>query len=705
MSRTSTALAALLFFFSGISNTFASQFYVFPVKEIEGTSQKGDGKIRPLIDRRATAFLTPAAQQDVLQHFVKKLASSYPESVVGPRQVRDVIRGKYIYTDDDSLACGSGFVAPLRQSYAVVIGLTRASYYEIPRIGDRTEVLIPITLNIQLVKPDSAKVVASSSDTLYSTFVFSRGEVDGASAKAKVTELVTKGIKAQIDLLIADIKKNFNPKEATVKLVDRSEGVFIADKGFEIGFKDGDEPSAISKKDGKEVIFRVVSADSGYAVLKPLAGSPQTGDEFTFLFESPADDSRKPKLLPLTSSREGRLWSYAVSDILVKDIGFKAPFQLSPVDANFRDTMDSITRQANCVPWDKFPSSKTIADSRVDHPKFLLKLDYARSPVATLSGIGGVKSTESFTSVITAQVTDLEGNVLFTDATVDNYKLERTAGQGISQINAFEISMKNATTALSKKLISSLTLEASEFKISEVGKDKFVVDGLQLPEGASNVTYEVIRPLDVKVGGKAAFMRLQLGDGQERPKSDGANAIISYSKLEDEPRRGDLVRVRSMPRKGQQPLAECKDFYRASGTLGADYLLPFVRHAAYLSPRHRLTITEPTFYQDANELFESGFFKYRVKTPETPDVCLKPGYLVKVESTKCSSEGCELKMLSAITLIHEKAGSRIANYVHAEKISLEGFAEKEQANFVGHKALETVSRSFSKLSEKFSSQK
>jgi hypothetical protein len=699
------ALAALALCMGCYKASFASQFFVFPVKEIEGAAEKGEAKIRPLIDRSATAFLTPDAQQEVLKHFVQQLAATYPESIVGPRQVRDVLQGKYAYLDSDSLPCGNGFVAPLRRSYAVVIGLTRASYYEVPRVGDRVEVLLPITLNIQLVKPDSAKVVASASDTLYSTFIFSKSELNSPSAKAKVTEIVLKGVKEQINSLLAEIKKNFSPKETAVRLVDSTDGVFVADKGFEIGFKDGDEPAAISKKDGKEAIFRVVTADSGYSVLKPLAGSPQRGEEYVFLFESPADDSRKPKLLPVTSFNADRLWTHGISDILVKDIGFKAPFQLAPVDANFRDTMESISRQANCVPWDKFPSSKTVSDSRLDHPQFLMKLDYSRSPVATAVGVGGVRSTESFMTGVTAQVLDLDGNVLFSDAAVDSYKLERTAGQGISQISAFEISMKNATVALSKKIISSLQLNPSEFRISRVEKNKFVVDGLKLPEGESSISYEVIRPLDVKVAGKNTFMRLQLGDGQEEPLAEGSGTAISYSKLEDEPKRGDIVRVRGFAKKGQQTVAECKDAYKAPGTLDADYVLPFVRQAAYVSPRHRMTITDPQFYEDVNTLLHAGFFKHRVKAKSLPETCVKSGYLVKLESSKCGVDGCAVQMLSAITLIQEKGGTRVGNYVHAEKITIEGFTEKEIANFVGLKAFETATKNITKLSEKFSTAK
>jgi hypothetical protein len=683
----------------------ASDFYVFPVKELEGAGQTSNNSLRPLLDPRALSLLTPPSQKEILTHFVDELAKTYPKSIVGPRQVRDVLSGKHQFVNDDSLACGAGFVAPLRRSYAVVIGITRASFYEVPREGGRVEVLIPITLNIQLVKPDTAKVVASASDTLYSPFLFSAEELKSESVKAKITEVVTRGVKRQVSDLISEIRKNFNPQETVVKLLEKSGDVFVVDKGYEVGFKTGDELVAIKKSDNSELIFKVVNADAGFSVLRPMLGSPRTGEDYLFVFEGAADDSRKPRVLPVTSAREGRGWTPAVSDILVKDIGFKAPFQITPVDVNFKDTMESISRQANCVPWDKFPSAKTVFDSRLDHPQFLLKLDFARSAVAEQKGVGGVKTTENFVSGVTANLVDLDGNVVFSELGVDNYKIERTAGQGISQLSAFEISLKNATTDLSKRLLANIKLDPTEFKISKIEKNQFLAEGLVLPEGQKKLAYDVVRPLGVKISGKEVFMRLELGEGQEPPMAVEGGTLLSYSKLVDEPKRGDLIRVANLPRKGQALMSECPEIYKAPGTLDADFKIPFVRHSSYKSGRHKVRVVDTAFYEDANTLLQAGFFKYRVPPPAQTEICVRSGYLLKVENSECSADSCKAQILSAITLIQEKSGTRVGNSVQAEKIQLEGFTKDQQENFISFKAFENVSKSIRGLTEKFSSNK
>jgi len=703
INRIQAALFGLLV--SGSCVAFASDFYVFPVKELEGASQLKNQALRPLIDPKALGYITARSQQEILAHFVAELAKTYPKSIVGPRQVRDVLSGKYQFINDDSNACGNGFVAPLRRSYAVVMGITRASFYEVQREGGRVEVLVPVTMNIQLVKPDSAKVVASASDTLYTRFPLSREELNSEQTKTKITDAITVGMKRQVTDLMLEIKKNFNPQETVVKLLDSSGDVFVVDKGFEVGFKTGDELGAVIKGDNKEVIFKVLNADSGFAVLRPLGSSPRVGEEYLFVFEGAADDSRKPRILPVTSSRKGREWSSAVSDILIKDIGFKAPFQITPVDVNFKDTMESISRQANCVPWDKFPSAKTVFDSRLDHPQFLMKFDFSRSSVTEQRGVGGVKSTESFISGVTANITDLDGRVIFSEVGLDKYRIERTAGQGIPLINAFEISMKNATVDLSKKLIASVRLDPTEFKISKIEGNRFFVEGLQLPDGSKKISYEVIRPLGIKVGGKDVFMKLQLGDGQDSPSQVDGGTSFSYSKLVDEPKRGDLLRVANMPKKGQESIVECRDPYKAPGSIEADFKLPFVRHAAYKSPNHRVQIAEDGFYEDANALLQAGFFKHRISNVAQADVCLRSGYLLKVESSECSSESCKAQILTAITLIKEKGGARLSNTVQAEKVQLEGFPKDQLDSFVNNRAFESVLQGSRGLTEKFSTSK
>jgi hypothetical protein len=675
----------------------ASDFYLFPVAEIAGVSAKVDPKTRPLIDARVRALLTETVQRQVIDNFRQAVVATYPQSAVHARQVSDVRRGVYRYMD--APVCADGFTVSVRNSYAATLGLTRGSWYELEREGGRVELLIPITLNLQLVKPDMAKVVYSISETLYSPFIFTKDELATPAAADKIANTVTSGLNRQITDLVQKLKTNFNPKGQLVKVVGRSEGVLVVDQGFETGFRPEDELIATEQQSGKESLFRVLSVGSGYAVLKLLEGSASTGSELNFTFESPADDSRKPRLMPLTSNRPDQLWSHAVTDLFTKEIGFNAGFQIAPVDATFNDVMSSIRAEANCVPWDKYPSTQQIFEARQDAPDYFVRFNLTRSAVTREAGMGNVKTVDSFMTSAAAQVVNARGHVLFSEIGHDTYRLERTGGVGLSMSSAQEVSLKNATTALAKRFVEGVVFEPGEFRITAVDNNRLVASGLSVPEGTV-LAYEVLRPLDVQVRGKPTFWQLSLGEGTQPPTLEGDGTAIGYSKLDVAPRTGDILRVLNMPRKGQTRVAECEQPYRAPGSAALDEVLPLVRHAAYRSNRHQMVLTDPIFYQETNELLDAGFFKLRVQAPAASDTCMKPGYLVKLETSRCEEGNCSAQILAATTLILEKASTRIANFVQAEKVNYSGFAESQGDSFMGFKAYESAIKNVQKLVEK-----
>jgi hypothetical protein len=698
MQRFSWALAfcSLL---ATVPQVSASQFYVFPVKEIEGVSSRGGGQVRPLLDRRVVDLLSATAQRDLLEHFVSSVAHAYPSSIVHARQVRDVIKGNYQFIDNDSHACGEGFVAPIASSYAMALGITRASYYEVDR-GSTVELLVPVTLNLQFIKPERAKVAYTLSETVYTPFLFTKEEYNLPQAKAIITQALLNNTKKQISSLLQSASKSFNPKQTVVRLVGRDGKFYVADKGFEIGFQAGQEVEGTSAG-GKQVIFRTVSVDSGYTVLLPLAGSPSVDEEYAFIFETAVDDARKPKLMPVTSIKPDKLWTHAVADLFSKDIGFNASFQITPVDTNFSDTMSSVQVRANCVPWDKYPSARTIADSRTDTPNFFLHFEHATSPVAMIAGRGGVKATQSFVSIVNAKVIDNKGNIISSELGADRYELERTGNQGLSIANAQEIALKNATAKLAANFTKSAKLVPAEFRVAKASRQHIWIEGM--PVNGQNAVIEILRPLKVKVGGKPAMMKLALDPDTTPPESDGSAARIAYTLSAPDvpaPAEGDIVRILT-PLRGRLPeMAACGDIYRAPGTMISDYLVPMLNHVAYRTPKYQVSVSDKNFYDDANRLLEAGFYKYRIPAFSPTEYCFRPGYKV-VETAQQCSEGCSSTFLNAATVIVEKGGSRTHEAVQAQQLSIDGFSAAERANFIALKSTEETLRTLEELSRKF----
>ena len=684
----------LTLLWSGLAT--ASQFYIFPVNELDGVSNRVAPESRPMIDKRVRALFTPEVQANILNYFSRELLKAFPDSAVHARQVTDVKKGQYKFID--SPICREGFNVDVKTSFAAVVGLTRGSWYEVERDGGRMEILIPITLNIQLIKPDQSKVVYSISETLYSPFIFSKAELSAPATAAKVSDVVASGLNLQITSLVQTLRTNFKPKDIPITVAGQEQGLLITDQGFEAGFKIDDEPSAVNTKDGSEVLFRVISVDSGYAVLKIQAGKAAKGDTFVFTFASPADDSRKPRVLPVTSQRADGQITSVVAELFSKSIGFKAGFQLSPVDVNFTQTMSIIRFSANCVPWDNYPSTKQIFESRSDAPDFFLKFNVAKSPVARQAGTGGVKTLDSFYTAVSAQIIDKSGKIVYSELANDLYALEKVSGQGLSIVNAEEISLKNATLALADQFIKNVKFENGNFKITAVEKTKFTAEGLSLP-AAADPSYEILRPLLSKVNGKPTFLRIPVDKGDAGPLAAGGGTVFSFSKVEFQPQGGDLLRIVNMPRPGQAAISECTATYKAPNSISAEYLIPLIKHASYKSLKFQPGLVDAEFYADSNALLNAGFFKLQIAASQPTEQCIKAGYSVAPQPETCQENLCSMKSLYASTLILEKAGVRVANYVQAETVTFDGFSKPEAGNFAGLRAFESVLKNLPKLTD------
>ncbi len=686
-------------FFSLISAATAIQaadFFIFPVNELEGVSASIPPEKRPLIDKRVRDLLTGEHQAALLDGFSQKILASYPESTVHSRQVRDVQQGggyRYI----NSPTCGEGFAVPVKRSYAVVIGLTRASWYEVKKERGIVELLIPITLNLQLIKPETSKVVYSVSQTLYSPFRFGSADELEKSKISVITPALVKGISQQVDGLVKELKNGFKPKDAIAKVVGRVNGLIVVNKGYESGFAARESPEAINQKTKKSAYFEVLSADLGYAVLKLTEGDAAVGDEFIFEL-SEGDDSSKPRVMPVTSRSDSIVGN--ISDFFAKDIGFKAQFQIAAVDVNFKDTQDAIGRQASCVPWDKYATIRQTFESRKDTPDYFLRFDWGKTPDTLESGLGGVETRESFATVVGVQLVDINGNVIFSEVGHDNYKLEKNSGRGLDIRNAYEVSLKNATLVAAKKFVENVKFQLVDFPITDATNDTFTVEGLAIPAGVK-VPFEVIRPLGIEVNGRKVVWRMALDDDPDAPKVNGNKVTFKYFSADGlKVQRGDRIVVSSLPRKGVERMAECFAHNVGIGSVNADYILPFIRNAAFRSQKLQVTLSNSAFYDEANYLLREGKFKYQIKPEPMTDTCVRPGYLVKPEQLKCEQGSCAVNFLNAIQVSYQKGDQRVANFGEAEKISLSGVAEPQVANFTAFKAFESTSKIVQKLIDK-----
>lgn len=669
----------------------AASFYLFPVQEIEGMAPQAR-QARSLLDPKLMQRLFDdpagqAAQAALIKRFVGQLGAAYPASIIHAKQVADNKLGSgHRFIDDNSLQCKTAPSFAVADTYAVLLGITRASLYEVAR-GDNVEVLVPVTLSLQFVRPSLAKVVYTISETVYTPFRFSRAEYASGAMDATMRAEVLKNIEAQVDTLVANARAAFDPKATAVKLADRDGKFLVADRGVEAGFVKGEQVEAQSA-DGKTSIFDVLYADSGYAVLRTAMGSASRGDTLQFTFEGTGDDSRKPRLLPVAGEHDAA--SNAVADIFGRAIGFKASFQLSPVDVHFRQTRQLITRSANCVDWNKLPSMAEASGIRTDPPDFFLRFTPVTTPSVTLSGTAGTKTEERFHTLVSAQVVDRFGKVVFSELGDDDYAIERVKGSGLDATQAREISLKNATSKLAQNFLANVRFAPRELRIAKVDAERIWVDGMGGVPG-QRPSFDVLHPLSARVHGKPALLDLDVAGGSLAPIGEGALVGLAYSANNPglpKPQRGDILRVYDQQLPGVTAVVDCAEavYVGQNSVADAAYAAPLVRHALYRSRKHAGHLGDPAFYSDANLLLKAGMFDTELQAPSIP-VCVQPGYVIREEAASCEGEACKATVTLGLVARFKSGGEVTKTVTSGLRTEFSGMPAASKAAYYGYKEL------------------
>ena len=694
--------AALLLALGVSVSARALDYYVYPIQEIEGLNVAGKASMaRPLIDARMLELFSIDVQKKLLAEFSDTLASAYPAVIVHAKQVREIKKGRYVYLRD-GVDCGQGsFTVPINAAYAMVLGLTRASQYIVDK-GSNIEILIPVTLNVQVIKADQSKVAYVASSTQYTTVVVSRAELSLKATGDMLAKAVQGNTAQQIRSLVGEVKEHFNPQQTPVKLINKVQDYWVTDKGYGVGFIAGEdlEASDPAKPDQDALVFKVISTDQNYTVLKALSGKPQLGSSYDFVFSSLGSDGNKPRVMPVYGTSKEALPGYIAADLFAKNIGFNAPFTLAPVDVNFADTMTSIRLQALCAPWDKIPASKQIFDSRTDAPAFFVRFGVWNTPLFVQAGAAGVNTEEKFGTLVAGTLVDKSGNVIFSELGSDQYVIKRTSGIGLALANAREISSKNAVVDLTRRFLKNVKFDLKDYVISEAQAGQFMVKGLAVNDG-QDITFEVLHPLGVKIGTEQVLVKLTAEAADAPPQTKNGGTLFSYRNVDPgnypPVSNGDIFRVVAASRAGVPDVASCGPVTAGSGSLAADFLAPAIENAVNHASNYNVQISDDAFYANTNELLRNGFYKLRLSAPARPQACFKAGYVFRVGDRSCGSDGCTAKVVLGLRATIQGKDGVLKDAIAGETIQIGGAHESQVDNLAGFQALQSSTNVASEL--------
>lgn len=673
------------------SEAQALDYYVYPIREIEGLNLEGKARTaRPLIDPRMYDVFNREVQKKLLAEFGNALATAYPSAIVHASQVREVKKGSYAYLNE-GVACGQGsFAVPINAAYAMVVGLTRASFYVVEK-GANLELLMPVTLNVQVLKAERSKLAYVASSTQYTTLVVSKAELGQPATNALVSQAVVASTEKQIRELVAEVREKFNPQQKPVKLTHKVQDYWVTDQGFGVGFVTGEdlEASDPARPDQDALVFKVISTDQHYTVLKVLSGTPQLNASYQFVFSSLGSDGSKPRVMPVYDDAPA---SYIAADLFAKSIGFNAPFTLAPVDINFADTMASVRQQANCAPWDKYPASKQVFDSRSDAPDFFVRFGVWTTPVFVQTGAAGVNSEEKFGTLVAGTLVDKAGNAIFSELGSDQYVIKRTSGAGLALGSAREIATKNAVVDLSGRFLKNVRFDYKDYVISEALPGQFMVQGLSVNDG-QDITFEVLHPLAVKQGAHPVMITLAAEAADAPPQTKAGGTLFSYRNVDPKNypsvSNGDIFRVVASSRAGVPDLSACGPATGSTGSLPGDFLAPVIEHAVTRTSQYNVQIADAGFYAATNGLLRNGFYALRLKAPAPAAACFKSAYVLKVAEKKCAAEGCGAKVVLGLRATIQSQSGVLKDAIAGENIQISGVHESQVDNLATYQALQS----------------
>lgn len=681
-----------------------SQFYLFPVGVLDGIS--GNSK-NPTLNKGIVEALTDNVTQpdaQIIKHFQAAVLKAFPQSTVSPTQIAETATGgSYEYIDAVGSQCDKKFKVPITASYAVVLSVTRASEYRNERAG-QIDIQIPITLTLQIIKPDRGRVAYTLTDTQYSPFIFTKEEVNLPATKDIIRKRVIANMFSQVDYLVSEAKKVFNPKSNEVKIIGKSGKYFVLNGGYEIGFniKNPEIEAFNTEKPNEQYLVKVISAKSGHTIVREMQGKLEEGMSLSFIFESNADDSSKPGLMPITNfDQQGQKSDLqtAMAQQFIKNLGFSSRFNIVPVNTSYKSIMDTIQSQVFCdVDWGKYPASNPIKGSRTDLPQFYAKFDVESSKIYRNDGAKNAQgisteSEEDFAIATSVSLIDSKMRVHYSEAVVEPYKIRRVNGSGLSIQSAQDVAVQNAVLKLANNFSKNAKLEVRDLNINKIEGNKLWVSAKGL--GALDITtFTVYRELGVEFKGQKVLLPLELGEGVEPLSQQGDELVISFSTVTTEtplPRKGDKIRLEGLAKPGAVNVQRCAlpDFSIERSVYQPKYTRLFVEAGINNSTKLQLIETSEEVHSSIIKMLDVGNFKSDSITKANPsNLCFQVGSALRPDVQNCESGRCKATVVNGLIVRFGSTGTTPSQQVQAaQKTEITNIQENQLNEFYGYSSM------------------
>ena len=708
------------------------QFYVVPLSGLTGISQSANEKsvgnapkYSGMIDAKfADIIFDSDSQKKIKTRFLNNTLKAFPTSVIGPSQVvEDGKSGSYKYENYDSVGCRPSFSAPYKDTFVISIGVSRLSVYfnDFSSLGsDFSQVIIPVTYTIRLIKLDGASVILSHSETITSQYKTTTKELylnkDSKEIKPEILAKIKSAIIDTdsgkiIDGLVDYAVKNFNPKvtEATVIFND---GKYVAfDKGSEIGFITGEVPE-VDNKDyyGFDVKYTtdglaIAVAEESFPENKTRISRLRVGDKLKFVFSKQGVDDAKPSVLavqyaidkPDQKLTKEQILSNSLISIVSDNLGSKLPFNLLKEDPDFVRLKNGIQAEINCssTMWPKVNGFSAANTTRRKDPDLFLKLDSLVSPVFTAVSETGVTSTEFFKTNVGLALIDRSNFIRQRFAGADSYENTTTDGKGLSFPQAMEVSLKNASLVASKALTDGFFLPVKTVKINSINDGKVTL-AESIPSEMLNES-NLVRPMQI---GKKNIL-LPIPKKNSSLQSLSPDSSNTFNLVNDQfANKSDLVTSSDVLRLSGEIVAGKKIVKYCDLSKKRSYLTPplidssnaeltATLSSVLIAKNYQMQQTDPDFNRAASSALNLGYYESdKLKDATDTNMCIIPFEVMKLSKNDCKNNKCEGSADITVGVRVYVDGKKTIEIPSAVNASFKDILPSQVSPFVGLKAFD-----------------
>lgn len=364
------------------------------------------------------------------EFFVEQVTKAFPDVVAKPAQ--DV---------------GAAVSQRLASTLIASLHMSRADIWAVDKNTGASEVFLPFTLTLNLTNAVSGEVMFTETASVIPESIFSTRDIVGPSRKELPAQ-----IRAAIARLVTTSAARFKPYplEATVR--GKIGNDFLIDKGRSAGLRIGDDigPDA-----------RVVYADAGYALIRPVLGEFKTGEQVSRQVAAPADYLAKPSAVILPAAMPEGMPKAYITQIFEELLGSQGVLSTMPVNQSFPRLRDLATSAVGMA--------SSVTSERAS-PDYLVHLNVYAVPHSEVgTNVAGVK-VHTFEAHATASIIDRSGRVVFAAIASDRIRDQVVGGVGFSLEQRQDTVTKNALLKLAQRIAAQFKPQNLRLPLTEDGR-------------------------------------------------------------------------------------------------------------------------------------------------------------------------------------------------------------------------------------------